>query len=45
MIKKPKKMLVKYGNSSALKNHILTGERVSQIDALLIFGVQMKKKE
>ena len=40
MMKKPKKMAVKYGNSSALKNHILTGKRVSQIDALLIFGVQ-----
>ena len=35
----------KYGNVMALKEHIISGEKVSKIEALVLFGVQDLNRE
>ena len=40
-----KKKISKYGNVMALKEHILSGEKISRIEAIVLFGVQDLNKE
>tara|TARA_B100001093_G_scaffold341204_1_gene325958 strand:+ start:5908 stop:6198 length:291 start_codon:yes stop_codon:yes gene_type:complete len=44
MVEKKAVKSIRNGNSSALKDHMLKYHRVSQIDALVIFGVQSLTK-
>ena len=35
-----KKRKLKYGNVTAIKEHLLNGNRISRLESLLLFGVQ-----
>ena len=43
MIKKSK--ISKYGNVMALKEHVISGNKISRIEALVLFGVQDLNRE
>jgi hypothetical protein len=40
-----KNKISSYGNVMALKEHILSGEKISRIEALVLFGVQDLNRE
>ena len=40
-----KKRITKYGNVMALKEHIISGNKISRIEALVLFGVQDLNRE
>jgi len=39
------KNISKYGNVMALKEHIISGKKISRIEALVLFGVQDLNRE
>jgi hypothetical protein len=40
-----KNRITKYGNVMALKEHIISGNKISRIEALVLFGVQDLNRE
>ena len=40
-----KNKITKYGNVMALKEHIISGNKISRIEALILFGVQDLNRE
>jgi len=40
-----KNKITKYGNVMALKEHIISGNKISRIEALVLFGVQDLNRE
>lgn len=42
---KLKNKISKYGNVMALKEHVLAGEKISRVEALVLFGVQDLNRE
>ncbi len=40
-----KNKITKYGNVMALKEHVISGNKISRIEALVLFGVQDLNRE